>query len=152
MNRNDASRLARNLMEEHGLIGWSFAWNRGKCMLGQCNYRRKTISLSVHFVDLNDEKSVRDTILHEIAHALVGPKHGHDFVWWAKAREIGLERPERVNRHSNMPSFRYVPICPKCGQIKGGRHRIGKRTHNYSCKICRSPITWRDTSKTGVRI
>ena len=26
-------------------------------------------------------KDIQDTILHEIAHALVGPKHGHNKVW-----------------------------------------------------------------------
>lgn len=32
---------------------------------------------------------IRDTILHEIAHALVGPNHCHDLVWKAKCLEIG---------------------------------------------------------------
>jgi predicted SprT family Zn-dependent metalloprotease len=152
MNRTNASRLTRSLMDEHGLLEWTFKWNRGKRMLGQCDFLRKTISLSVYFVDMNDEKSIRDTVLHEIAHALVGPSHGHDLVWWSKARQIGLKRPARVNKHSNMPSFKYIPVCPKCGPLKGGRHRIGKRTPNYLCRICLSRIEWRDTSKTGMKV
>lgn len=30
-----------------------------------------------------------DTVAHEVAHALVGPAHGHDAVWRRKAVELG---------------------------------------------------------------
>jgi SWI/SNF-related matrix-associated actin-dependent regulator 1 of chromatin subfamily A len=36
-----------------------------------------------------EEQQFKDTILHEIAHAIVGPHHGHDEVWRGKAVEIG---------------------------------------------------------------
>jgi hypothetical protein len=45
-------------------------------------------------VDRNGAEEIVDTILHEIAHALVGPRHGHDTVWKAKCTDIGA-RPER---------------------------------------------------------
>jgi len=44
--------------------------------------------LSFSFEERSDEL-VRDTLLHEIAHALVGTAHGHDEVWKAKCLEIG---------------------------------------------------------------
>ena len=63
--------LAEELMREHRVPReWSFGFDRSKVRFGKCDYRRKRISLSSHLVDLNDEYSVRDTILHEIAHAL----------------------------------------------------------------------------------
>ena len=33
--------------------------------------------------------AMTESLLHEIAHALVGRKHNHDAEWKAKAREIG---------------------------------------------------------------
>ena len=36
-------------------------------------------------------KEIKNTILHEIAHALVGPKHGHNEIWKQKALEIGCD-------------------------------------------------------------
>jgi hypothetical protein len=44
---------------------------------GTCRYSRKLITLSRQLIELNDQARVLDTILHEIAHALAGPKTGH---------------------------------------------------------------------------
>src|SRR5690242_13087862 len=77
----EARRLACELLDVHGLEGWSFAFNRSKRDLGICRFGPRLIELSVHFVERNAGKVVRDTLLHEIAHALVGPGHGHDAVW-----------------------------------------------------------------------
>ncbi len=34
-------------------------------------------------------EQVRDTVLHEIAHAIAGPEAGHGPLWKATARRIG---------------------------------------------------------------
>ena len=66
-----ARRLALGLMREHRVPGdWLFEFDRSKVRFGRCHYGRKEISLSRHLVELNDEAEVRETILHEIAHAL----------------------------------------------------------------------------------
>src|SRR4051794_40057748 len=87
-------QLALERMTQHGLHGWSFAFNRRKRAMGLCRYSRKTIELSIYLVDRNGFEEILDTILHEIAHALVGPCHGHDAVWKAKCREVGA-KPQR---------------------------------------------------------
>ena len=80
---------------------------------GVCRYREKRIDLSVSYCLAASRAEIEDTVLHEIAHAIVGPKHNHDAVWKAKAREIGCqgERCHRV-QHS-VP--RWVGECG-CGQ------------------------------------
>ncbi|WP_372728650.1 SprT-like domain-containing protein, partial [Nocardioides sp.] len=85
----DAARLGRTLLDEHGLTDWTLVFDRAKRRAGICRPGLKQIGLSGPLTELHPESEVRDTILHEIAHALVGPGHGHDQVWQAKARRIG---------------------------------------------------------------
>ena len=47
------------------------------------------VELSVSFVLRATWSDIRDTLLHEIAHAIVGPGHGHDALWQTAARRIG---------------------------------------------------------------
>ena len=54
------------------------------------------VELSVSFVLRATWSDVRDTILHEIAHAIVGPGHGHDAVWQTAERRIGCT-PKRCS-------------------------------------------------------
>ena len=141
--RVEVRNLALELMARHGLEGWKFAFNRRKRALGLCRYGTKAIELSVYLVDANTTDEVRDTILHEIAHALVGPGHAHDATWKAKCAEVGA-KPERCGE-AEMPAGRWKATCPKCG-IGFSRHRRPKRLRGWWCKPCgpeRGKLTWR---------
>ena len=76
MNLNDAKTLANELMNQHGLYDWTFMFDDAKLRFGQCRHRSKEISLSRELTELNDVVHVKDTILHEIAHALL-PRGTH---------------------------------------------------------------------------
>ncbi|HET7304963.1 MAG TPA: SprT-like domain-containing protein [Segeticoccus sp.] len=89
MELTEARELATRLIREHGLTGWRFAFDNARTRAGVCRADRREIGLSRVITPLQEEAEVRDTVLHEIAHALVGPQHGHDGVWRAKARSIG---------------------------------------------------------------
>jgi predicted SprT family Zn-dependent metalloprotease len=133
VDRTDAQTLARSLMNAHGLEHWRFAFGRGKNRLGCCDYTTRTISLSADYVDLNPEPLIRNTILHEIAHALTpGAKHGP--VWKSMCLRIGA-RAERLARASEvvMSPSKYVLACPCCN-VKEPRHR--RPTRNYYCGAC----------------
>jgi predicted SprT family Zn-dependent metalloprotease len=140
--------LAARLMAEHNLTAWEFGFNRNVRRAGVCRYPgRRTagrIELSRHFVERNSVEEVRDTILHEIAHALVGPQHGHDAVWKAKCKEIGA-KPERCyDERVEMPKGRWRATCPCC-QKEFDRHRRPKSMTGWSCKACgkdRGTLTW----------
>lgn len=110
-----AYELARRLMNDHGLTGWSLAFDRAKVRFGVCRRKTKTISLSAALVALNSEEHVRDVILHEIAHALAPVGAGHGREWKMKAKEIGC-RPERCYRADQViaPPKKYVGTCPTC--------------------------------------
>jgi predicted SprT family Zn-dependent metalloprotease len=105
MTHAEAQSLALSLMSLHGLAHWSFAFNRRKRTLGLCYYSRQRIELSAHYVLRNDEASIRDTILHEIAHALAGPRAAHGPKWKALARQLGAT-PKRCDPAADMPPGR----------------------------------------------
>ena len=93
--RNGAERLngvagmARRLMDEHGLTGWTLAFGEARKRLGACHFRHHVIWISrTHALD-GSEEQIRDTVLHEIAHAIAGPEAGHGPLWKAIARRIG---------------------------------------------------------------
>ena len=136
-------QLAQHLMAVHGLHDWRFRFNRCKTSLGLCVPHRRIIELSIHLVErANPLDEIRDTLLHEIAHALVGPKHGHDAVWRRKCRQIGA-RPVRCG-HANMPEGCWQARCRSCGE-SFDRHRKPKRAHGWFCKRCgaeRGRLVW----------
>ena len=93
--RNGAERLshiaatARGLMDEHGLDTWTFAFLEAERRLGDCHFQDRVIRVGrAHALDAG-EAEIRDTILHEIAHALAGPEARHGARWKAIARRIG---------------------------------------------------------------
>lgn len=132
----DAQQLAIDLMTRHGLLAkrWSFRFNHAKRMLGVCKFHEKRIELSRHFVEANSREAVEDTILHEIAHALAGPKAGHGPKWKAVCERIGA-KPQRVDRQSAMPAGRWVATCPSCDS-KHHRLRRPLRGRTYACRQC----------------
>ncbi|WP_347352154.1 SprT-like domain-containing protein [Intrasporangium sp.] len=89
MDPTEALVLARRLVREHGLDGWTVGLDRAKARAAACHFRDRRITLSAHLTALHPPAEVRDSILHEIAHALVGSKHGHDEVWRTTALAIG---------------------------------------------------------------
>lgn len=136
--------LGNQLMREHGLTqrGWIFELDDAKRRFGLCSYRNRTISISRSLASLNDELKVKDTILHEIAHALVGGGHGHNDIWKKKCVEIGA-KPERCysSNETCTPKLRYYAICEPCGAVhqrtKRADHLLGK----VACK-CQKNIPW----------
>lgn len=95
MDIRDALTLANTLMAQHGLttLGWRVALSSASTRHGSCSYSTRTIRLSRESIALRDEASVRGTILHEIAHALLADRrrfikpHGPE--WKALVTSIG---------------------------------------------------------------
>jgi predicted SprT family Zn-dependent metalloprotease len=125
MHASRARTLARQLLDRHGLsaAGWTFAFNRRKTACGLCRYREQRIELSRHHVELNDEPAVLDTLLHEVAHALAGPRAKHGPRWKRIARELGATPRASAPRGSvATPPGRYRATCPACDRTFH-RHR-----------------------------
>lgn len=127
-----AATLALRLMGEHGLGGWTFAFDNAKTRAGVCRPERRRIGLSGPLTRLHTEAEVRDTILHEIAHALVGAEHRHDEVWVRKAREIGCSAQRCVSSVAGRLEGDWVGTCSAGHTVT--RHRRPERV--LSCQRC----------------
>jgi predicted SprT family Zn-dependent metalloprotease len=135
MDPTEAQHLALYLMGQHLPPDWAFAWNRRKRALGLCRYREKRIELSTHFVYANEVSHVRETILHEIAHALAGQKAAHGPSWKAMCIRVGC-KPERCDKGvAVMPSGRWTAQCAACGK-QFSRHRRPPARARYWCRHC----------------
>jgi predicted SprT family Zn-dependent metalloprotease len=118
MELEAARRLAVVLMRMHKVPKeWSFEFDRSKVRFGRCHYGRKEISLSRHLVELNDEAEVRETILHEIAHALAPRKAGHGPAWRAVAKSIGCNAKRCYGEEVMRPRPKYQGTCPGCRRV-----------------------------------
>lgn len=160
MRTCDAKRMAEAELKAHGLDkkGWTFSWmaERTRRRFGQCSYRKKAIQLSPWYVRKNDILLVRDTILHEVAHALVwrcrrrGPRvKSHGAEWKAKCVEIGAV-PERLeyNAKGKQPAVKHqspkwIARCCDCGHIIR-RSRLSERAKIWTSRhaTCVTLLRW----------
>jgi predicted SprT family Zn-dependent metalloprotease len=132
-------------------LGWKFKWNRGKRLVGLCDYQTKTIQISLLFTkNVGSPENFNDTLLHEIAHALTpGAKHGAD---WKKACVLIGAKPERICDNSNVVGANsslalWKARCAQCGYLHT-RHRRPKYINSLRCvatAMCKSnktPLVW----------
>lgn len=128
--------MANHLLTKHELKqkGWSFRFATSKSVAGWCKHRYKRIELSVYYViSATDYSHLYNTLLHEIAHALVGTSNGHNHVWRYKALSIGCNAKRCSSLDSSAPP-RYVATCKHCGKVHKWFRKPKAKKHG--CGIC----------------
>ena len=135
---------AAERMLRHGLDDWAFGFGRGKRTLGTTRVRAGaatgTIRISRHLVTDGTPDMLRDTLLHEIAHAVAYVRHGraamnHGPLWRAVARELGA-RPEATCRAGPLVPAPHVLVCGRCGAEVGLYRRPKHPAEAYRHKGC----------------
>lgn len=135
MDYGDAAIMARALMEQYGLEKWGFDFNTNKKRLGVCFFKKQQIELSMYYVRANELAEIRETILHEIAHALVG--HGyHDLSWTRKCIELGIPA-KRCGSMGCQLEGNWRGTCPNCKRVYHF-HRRPQCLNRY-CRHCGLP-------------
>jgi predicted SprT family Zn-dependent metalloprotease len=123
---------------------WTFGFDNAKTRAGLCNFTHKRISVSRYIATSAEDDDIHQVLLHEIAHALAGPRAGHGPVWKRTAADIGYigtRLYSGANVHDLAP---WVGTCPAGHQYF--RHR--RPTRVMSCTQCyprfdaRHLITW----------
>lgn len=148
MDVSKAELMARELMNMHGLDAIPFRFNHRRTSFGVTRFGKKllhcridtygrerkvygdwylkAIELSAPLVALNSEADVRDTILHEIAHALTGCDQGHNALWQVMAIRVGaIPMPCCHENTIVVPAMYQALDCP-CGRIHNF-YRMPKR-------------------------
>jgi predicted SprT family Zn-dependent metalloprotease len=122
-------------------IGYSFAFNNRKRAFGLCNYSERMINLSLPLCSENLDKIhtvIRNTILHEIAHAFSFEIHGrsgtgHGAYWKDIALQVGCNGERCFSNSVNRPASKYTLVCDNCGTTTP-QHRKSRLL--YACSKC----------------
>lgn len=157
MQRNDVKNLCDNCLNEITALGYNLPqvvfdldFNSVKTM-GVCVKKMRdffVIKISKFHWENNGPDEVRNTIMHELTHAVDRNKHSHDFHWVKLARDVSIAtgtnitmyaaHTEGEDKASMERAVAYVD-CDKCGY----RHYVFKRTKvykteaaGYHCATC----------------
>lgn len=147
MNLQEAKALAIELMNKYELIAnrWYFEFDNSVKRFGCCNFRDKRISLSKQLVERAPYDAVKDTILHEIAHALAGRGQGHNIVWKRVCVSIGA-KPQRCydSKESGIEpiELKWSATCDACGTVYN-KARLVRPHAKRSCR-CQTGKSWDD--------
>jgi len=132
-------------------LNYSFKFDSARSRFGCCktSFRNGkathgTISLSRALCNANLGKvhgKVKDTILHEIAHAFTleiygrGDGNGHGHNWVRTAQAIGCNGNRCYNNQevTQVTNTKYTNTCPVCDN-KTSSHK--RRTRSYACTPC----------------
>lgn len=132
MELRDAYDLAVGLVAGHGLDGWRVEFDSAKRRAGICRYTQRVIGLSAPLTRLHAEAEVRDTILHEIAHALAGQAAGHGPAWRSTARSLDCSATRCLPAEAPRVPGAWLGVCPAGHTVE--RHRRPERV--TACGRC----------------
>lgn len=112
---------------------WTFGFDNAKKRAGLCNYTAKRISVSRYLASRYDDDEIHQILLHEVAHAMVGPRAGHGPKWASAAASLGF-----VGRrtHDGEVADELAPWVGKCpsGHV---HYRYREPVRPLSCGLCR---------------
>lgn len=133
---------AYNLIAEHGLVNWQVQFNNRTVVVGETDHLEKTLTFSKKFIKVAEEHEFYGVLMHEIAHALLGPGFGHGERFIEKCMQIGV--PEEYATYATKKHIRkYMYKCSECGYA--GSHNSHKDVYCYYCseenKISKLDVT-----------
>lgn len=141
--RTVAHELIRTNLDE----GWSFAFDNAKKRAGLCNYTERRITVSRYLAQRHADEEVRQTLLHEVAHAIAGHAEGHGPAWRRVARELGYVGGTTHSGEVAAEFARWLGRCPNGHEFLRFRRPSNRAA---SCAKCSRTfdraylITWRE--------
>lgn len=137
---DEAIELGESLLKEYQLYNWKMDKHKSFKAVGTCDEANKKISLSSLVIPYCTNKAVNDILLHEISHALVGVRNGHNKIWKQKCIELGGTGNRLMMNKDYIPEkyeelktikYKYVAVC------KNGHVHYRTRMINMECSCQR---------------
>lgn len=126
--RHWAEALIRIHLDE----GWTFGFDNARTRAGLCNYDRKRISVSRLLAVRYEDDEIHQVLLHEVAHAMAGPRAGHGPGWKRVAADLGYEGKRLHDGAVATELAPWIGTCPA-----GHEHfRYRRPTRPLSCGRC----------------
>jgi predicted SprT family Zn-dependent metalloprotease len=152
MDLKELEDLAHQELLKHNLTGWTFAFVNTKRRLGVCKYREKRIEIAEYYAANSPRETVVDTLLHEIAHAIVGPGVGHGPGWKLVAMRLGATpRACETTATAIIQPGDWQATCPAC-QKTFHRFKRPKSLTGYRCRCAaHSPLTFEYKGNSAIK-
>jgi predicted SprT family Zn-dependent metalloprotease len=150
MDTGRGMTLAHELLTLHGLSHLQLDWHRSNKSVGICHFSRLPadcewhavkITLSRGLVGCNEESVIRNTILHEIAHAKAGHLAKHGPLWKLAAISVGAKPEAKCGLGVNLVPTKIKAVCPLCSQLHYFT-RMPIRTKYCLCQRARLRNEW----------
>lgn len=134
-----AQTIARNLVQHHLGFSWTVEFKKVTGTAGKCVYGTKTLIFSKAWTLELGREEFRQTVLHEIGHAIAGYGHAHDAVWADAVRSIGGTPNKHVDvskhEYDSAKIFKWTITCP-CGKVKMHRSKKSQKLERSICLTC----------------
>ena len=142
MNLQELEAIAERELLRHGLQDWSFGLAKTKRRQGAYNYRSKRIEIAEYYATHNPPEQVIDTLLHEIAHALAGPKARHGPAWKAVAKKLGATpRACDTCRETVVMPGDWQATCGACNKTYH-KYKRPQSVTGYRCRCVARMSLW----------
>jgi hypothetical protein len=142
MGAVDALRITREVLVDHGLHGWGVALDSARKRAGQCNHTTRTISMSTVLLAQRSWEDSYNTIIHEVAHAIVGHGHGHDGVWQRQHQAMGGDGKRCFDHQLDHSDAPWVGECAHGRQFGRYKTPMAGRTYHCKCAAGSSLVEW----------
>jgi predicted SprT family Zn-dependent metalloprotease len=111
---------------------WSFGFDNAKTRAGLCSFANHHITVSRYLAARFEDDEIHQVLLHEVAHALAGPRVGHGASWRAIAAGIGYEGKRLHDGPIADELAPWVGTCP-AGHV---HYRYKRPTRVLACGRC----------------
>ena len=111
---------------------WTFGFDNAKTRAGLCNFDKHRITVSRYLAGRYEDDEIHQVLLHEVAHALAGPRVGHGPRWRSIARGLGYVG-KRTHDGAIADEFApWIGTCP-AGHV---HYRYKRPTRILACGRC----------------
>ncbi len=123
---------AEALIALHLDVSWRFDFDHAKTRAGACDHTHHRITVSRYLAEVWEDDEIHQVLLHEVAHAIAGPRTAHGARWREVASSLGYTGGRTQDGPVAIERARWIGTCP------GGHEHVRFRrpSRPMSCGRC----------------